>query len=63
MFIKVKLKTREKLKANGKKGDTYDDVISKMFDQLFAELPKVGGIAEAAEEHMREREGKEKGEE
>lgn len=46
MFIKVKLKTREKLKANGKKGDTYDDVISKMFDQLFAELPEVEGAKE-----------------
>jgi hypothetical protein len=29
--IKVKLKTREKLKAIGKKGDSYDDVISLLF--------------------------------
>jgi len=28
VLIKVKLKTRDKLKAIGKKGDTYDDVIT-----------------------------------
>jgi hypothetical protein len=34
VLIKVKWKTREKLKANGKKGDTYDDVITQMFSEL-----------------------------
>lgn len=34
VLIKVKWKTREMLKAEGKKGDTYDDVIIKMFSEL-----------------------------
>jgi len=34
VLIKVKLKTREKLKAIGKKGDTYDDVISLLFGDI-----------------------------
>jgi hypothetical protein len=40
--IKVKWETREKLKRFGLKGDTYDDVISKMFGYLPAELPELG---------------------
>ena len=42
VVIKVTSKTRERLKARGKKGDTYDDVISKMFGLLFVELPEPG---------------------
>ena len=34
VIIKVTLKTREKLKAIGKKGDTYDDVITQLFREL-----------------------------
>lgn len=34
--IKVKLKTREKLKTIGKKGDSYDDVISLLFEDIEA---------------------------
>ena len=30
VMIKVNAKTREKLKERGKKGDTYEKVISKM---------------------------------
>ncbi|GAG33596.1 unnamed protein product [marine sediment metagenome] len=30
--IRVKLETREKLKAIGLMGDTYDDVINKLLD-------------------------------
>ncbi|MEA1957592.1 MAG: hypothetical protein U9N01_04475 [Euryarchaeota archaeon] len=38
VMIKVKAKTREKLKARGRKGDTYNDVISSMFEELEQEL-------------------------
>ena len=31
VLIKVKLKTRELLKAIGSKGQTYDDVITQLF--------------------------------
>ena len=41
VVIKVTSKTRKRLKARGKKGDTYDDVISKMFGYLPAELPEL----------------------
>jgi hypothetical protein len=40
--IKVTWKTREKLKRFGLKGDTYEDVITKMFGYLPAELPVEG---------------------
>lgn len=33
-IIKVSLKTRERLKKFGSKGDTYEDVITKMFAAL-----------------------------
>lgn len=39
-IIKVTLKTREKLKQLGRKGDTYDDVINRMFAEL-TEYPEV----------------------
>jgi len=32
--IKVTLKTREKLKSMGKKGDTYESIIRGMFSDL-----------------------------
>ena len=34
VIIKVERGTREKLKARGKKGDTYEDVIQKMIADL-----------------------------
>jgi hypothetical protein len=34
VVIKVKLKTRDRLKASGKKGESYDDVISAMLEKL-----------------------------
>lgn len=34
VVIKVKLGTRDRLKARGKKGDTYENVISQMFGEL-----------------------------
>lgn len=34
VVIKVKEKTRKRLKAMGKKGETYEDVISQIFDEL-----------------------------
>ena len=34
VIIKVERVTREKLKAKGKKGDTYEDVIALMFAEL-----------------------------
>lgn len=34
VVIKLKLSTRDRLKARGKKGDTYEAVISKMFGEL-----------------------------
>ena len=34
VIIKVERVTREKLKAKGKKGDTYEDVIQGMFSDL-----------------------------
>jgi hypothetical protein len=40
-IIKVTLTTREKLKLWGSKGDTYEDVINKMFSAL--EGDKEGG--------------------
>jgi hypothetical protein len=43
VVIKVKWETREKLKRLGSKGDTYDDVISRMFGQMFADPPEAGG--------------------
>lgn len=33
VVIKVTWKTRERLKSIGKKGDTYEDVISRMLDE------------------------------
>jgi len=36
VMIKVTWKLREKLKARGKKGDTYADVIRRMFSDLEA---------------------------
>ena len=40
VMIKLKWKTREKLKRWGSKGDTYDDVISQMFVELVGD----GGV-------------------
>jgi hypothetical protein len=34
VVIKVKLGTRDRLKARGKKGDTYEVVITQMFGEL-----------------------------
>lgn len=34
VMIKVERKTRERLKARGKKGETYEKVIVKMFEEL-----------------------------
>ena len=34
VMIKLTWKTREKLKALGKKGDSYDTVVKKMLAQL-----------------------------
>jgi hypothetical protein len=34
VVVKVTLKTREKLKRWGSKGDTYEDVITQMFSEL-----------------------------
>ena len=34
VMIKVKSKTRERLKEKGKKGQTYDDVIHEMLLEL-----------------------------
>lgn len=34
VMIKVERETRKRLTARGKKGDTYDDVITKMFGEL-----------------------------
>jgi len=34
VLIKVKLKTRERLKAIGSKGQTYEDVIREMLKEL-----------------------------
>ena len=34
VVIKVKWKTREKLKQWGSKGQTYDDVVTQMFGEL-----------------------------
>jgi hypothetical protein len=34
VMVKVKRKTREKLKSIGKKGETYEDVINQMFSEL-----------------------------
>jgi len=34
VMIKVTMEQREKLKARGKKGDTYADVIREMFSDL-----------------------------
>lgn len=34
VFIKVKWQTRERLKDRGKKGESYDVVITKMFGEL-----------------------------
>lgn len=36
VIIKVKWKTREKLKQWGNKGETYEDVITQMFADLEA---------------------------
>jgi hypothetical protein len=33
-IIKVTLTTREKLKRRGNKGDTYEDIITRMFAEL-----------------------------
>ena len=37
VLVKVKWKTREILKARGKKGDSYDDVITHMLGLLEGE--------------------------
>jgi DNA-directed RNA polymerase alpha subunit len=34
VMVKVKRKTREKLKAKGKKGETYENVITQMLSAL-----------------------------
>lgn len=34
VMIKVERETREQLKARGKKGDSYEDVISAMLSEL-----------------------------
>lgn len=34
VMVKVERETRERLKARGKKGDSYDDVISEMLSVL-----------------------------
>lgn len=34
VVIKVKWSTRDRLKAIGKKGDTYDDVIAELLAEL-----------------------------
>ena len=42
VIIKVKAKTREKLKAKGNKGQTYDDVITHLL--IDSEGQEEGGI-------------------
>jgi len=37
-IIKVTLTTREKLKRFGNKGDTYEDIITRMFAALEGDL-------------------------
>lgn len=34
VMVKVERKTRDRLKARGKKGETYEDVISAMLEKL-----------------------------
>jgi hypothetical protein len=34
VMVKVERTTRDRLKARGTKGDTYEDVITKMFAEL-----------------------------
>lgn len=34
VMVKVERDTRDRLKARGKKGDSYEDVISAMFSEL-----------------------------
>jgi hypothetical protein len=40
VMVKVTWEIREKLKAKGKKGDTYDDVIRGMFSDLETRYPQ-----------------------
>ena len=42
VIIKVTLKTRQKLKRRGSKGDTYDDVITQMFSELEGDMRPEG---------------------
>lgn len=34
-MIRVKASTRDKLKEMGRMGETYDDVISRLYDKVF----------------------------
>lgn len=34
VMVKVERETRDRLKARGKKGETYEDVITQMFGEL-----------------------------
>lgn len=34
-MIRIKTETRDKLKEMGRMGETYDDVISRLYDKVF----------------------------